>query len=104
MQVLIKKSDELTSETQGATSIHDLESKQFVSELKADDPITYQVSQYLKLLWADPGIQHTYELRANFQLNDSAKYFFERLDDMALPEWVPSKQDVIRCYTPCTLR
>jgi len=39
----------------------------------------------LRALWKDPGILFTYENRSKFQLNDSAKYFFDRCSAFPSP-------------------
>jgi len=38
------------------------------------------------------GIQTTYEHRAKFQLPDSAAYFFDKLDEIAQEDFIPSEQ------------
>jgi GTPase SAR1 family protein len=65
-------------------------------ELEEDTPIDFDVAAQLTNFWTDPGIQKCYENRANYQLNDSTKYFFDRLDQIATPGWLPSPQDIVR--------
>lgn len=72
------------------------ESFQFVKKLGPDTPIDASNVEHFKTLWKDAGIQHTYTNRSKFQINDSAAYFFERLDAMATPGYVPSDMDVLR--------
>src|SRR5690349_11502911 len=48
-------------------------------EVKFDDLLTPKLAQEIKTLWTDPAIQACYELRSNFQLLDTAKYFFDRV-------------------------
>jgi len=62
------------------------------------NPVTInkENARHLKQLWADPGIRLAYDNRSKFQLLDSAEYFFERLDDIAMPDYIPSEQDVLR--------
>lgn len=42
------------------------------------------------------GIQVTYENRAKFQLTDSAAYFFDMVEAIGSPNYIPSEQDVLR--------
>jgi len=72
------------------------ESLSFVKNMGQDGAIDSKNVSHFKALWKDPGIQHTYDNRAKFQLNDSAKYFFDRLDDIATPGYIPTEQDVLR--------
>jgi guanine nucleotide-binding protein G(i) subunit alpha len=74
-----------------------LQSKQLVEfELKGDEEIDPRLGEHLKALWFDTNIQTTYQHRAAYQLTDSAKYFFDRLEDICKPNYVPTEQDVLR--------
>jgi len=58
-----------------------LESKAILEqEMKEDQPITPDLATHIKKLWADPGILQTFEHQNEFQLTDSAKYFFDKID------------------------
>jgi len=57
----------------------------------------------VKTLWsADSGIQAAYKRRAEFQLNDSAEYFFKNLDRVAAKDYCPDEQDVLRARVRTT--
>jgi len=68
----------------------------FKPQMPADLLITRTNDQHFKDLWKDPGIQRAYENRAQFQLIDSTKYFFDKLDEIAVDTYIPSQQDVLR--------
>jgi energy-coupling factor transporter ATP-binding protein EcfA2 len=72
------------------------DSLQFVKRLGADAPVEPFNVIHFKNLWRDPGIQHTYTNRSKFQINDSAAYFFDRLDQMSAANYMPSDMDVLR--------
>jgi hypothetical protein len=72
------------------------------SDLKEDQPVDEVLGEHIKKLWADPTIQTTYDHQAEFQLNDSAKYFFDQIDTIATLGYVPSEQDVLRSRAPTT--
>jgi len=92
MKTLVGQSD-----TYGQVSEVNLDAKRFVEEeLKGDENIDVPLGTRLKELWQDPGIQATYEARANFQLTDSAKYFFDQIDEVMQSGYIPSEQDVLR--------
>jgi hypothetical protein len=61
-----------------------------------DGAVDQKNVHHFKALWADKGIQKTYENRAKYQLNDSAAYFFEKLEVVSTPGYVPTEQDVLR--------
>jgi len=86
----------MQSEQHGPVAASNQESKRIIDELKGDEDIDDALADRLKALWRDPGIQQTYEMRSNFQLNDSAKYFFDRLDEISRNDYIPTEQDVLR--------
>lgn len=65
-------------------------------DLTNDLQLTGQTVQYLKALWADTAVQAAYERRSEFQLNDSAAYFFDELSRLARTDYVPSEADILR--------
>mmetsp|Transcript_28798 Transcript_28798/g.56073 ORF Transcript_28798/g.56073 Transcript_28798/m.56073 type:complete len:368 (+) Transcript_28798:103-1206(+) len=105
MQTLCKASDELAQkwghqdhriqfrvEDQKA-----LRSKKFIMSLRPlDDKVSRRTSEEMKTLWNDRGIQNTFGLRGEFNLPDSADYFFGRLDEMCKSDYLPNMQDVLR--------
>jgi GTPase SAR1 family protein len=72
------------------------ESLEIVRDLPQDTPINQQNVGHFRALWADAGIQRAFENRSKFQLTDSAKYFFDKLEVIATPGYIPSEQDVLR--------
>lgn len=60
------------------------------------DNWTREVGEHIKALWADEGIQKTYQERDSaFQLNDSAKYFFENVDRFIEEDYLPTNSDIL---------
>jgi len=56
-----------------------------------------RVVSAIKALWADPNVRRCVEFSAQYQLNDSATYFFGELDRIGSPEgYVPTDQDILR--------
>ena len=49
-----------------------------------------------KSLWADGGFQECFRRAYEYQLNDSAPYYFENLPRLLAPGYVPNEQDVLR--------
>lgn len=70
---------------------------QLFFDQKDDDVLTQETVDHIRNLWADPGIQKTYQQRANYQLVDSAKYFFDKIDAISADEYLPDQDDVLRC-------
>ncbi|XP_076332875.1 guanine nucleotide-binding protein subunit alpha homolog isoform X1 [Tachypleus tridentatus] len=49
----------------------------------------------VKKLWQDKGIKTAFERRREFQIGDSVYYFFENLDRIMTPNYLPSNQDIL---------
>jgi len=56
----------------------------------------------VKVVWQDKGIQEAYARRAEFQLNDSAKFYLDDIERLAQPDYVPTVQDVLRSRVQTT--
>jgi GTPase SAR1 family protein len=80
------------------------DSKNFVLDYKVEEetPLTAELVEHIKLLWADPGIQTTYENRSKYQLPDSTAYLMTRLDAMIDPDYVPTEMDALRSRSRTT--
>lgn len=61
-----------------------------------DASIPPDVLRTLQDFWADPGIQKTYDCSASFQLTDSCKFFFDKIDVVAKADYIPDTDDVMR--------
>mmetsp|Transcript_13445 Transcript_13445/g.34298 ORF Transcript_13445/g.34298 Transcript_13445/m.34298 type:complete len:355 (+) Transcript_13445:90-1154(+) len=68
----------------------------FTSRTVLLDSLTPELVKALKLLWQDPLIKQMFQRSNEFQLNDSAGYFFDNIDRIAKEGYVPTEQDVLR--------
>lgn len=92
MQVLITASENPEYGQNAACSA----SAEAVKGMAHSEAINHTNVEHFKALWADAGIQFTYENRSQFQLTDSAKYFFDKMDEVAGESYLPTEQDVLR--------
>jgi len=61
------------------------------------DSWTLDLAEDIKQLWTDPVILSTYALRdKQYQLDDSAQYFFDNIDRFMSSSYVPTTPDVLR--------
>jgi GTPase SAR1 family protein len=58
--------------------------------------LTPKMGGEMKALWLHQAVQATYDVRAEYQLTDSAKYFFDLIDEVMQPEYRPSVDHVLR--------
>lgn len=61
-----------------------------------------EVGQAVRALWADPNVQVTFSRSREYQLNDSARYYFDSIDRISSPNYTPSDQDVLRSRVKTT--
>ncbi|KAJ3388485.1 glutamine--fructose-6-phosphate transaminase (isomerizing) [Lobulomyces angularis] len=61
-----------------------------------------EVAAAVKNLWVDSGVQACFNRAREYQLNDSASYYFEAVERIALPDYIPTDQDVLRSRVKTT--
>ncbi|KAG8526730.1 Glucoamylase 1 precursor (Glucan 1,4-alpha-glucosidase) (1,4-alpha-D-glucan glucohydrolase) [Bacidia gigantensis] len=61
-----------------------------------------EVGTAIKELWRDGGVQQCFQRSREYQLNDSAKYYFDSIDRIAQPDYLPNDQDVLRSRVKTT--
>jgi GTPase SAR1 family protein len=74
------------------------EARQYIVDLQDDDSVKIDQSNvhHFKAVWTDKAVQIAFANRSKFQLPDSASYYFERIDDIAAPGYIPNQQDILR--------
>ena len=55
-----------------------------------------EVVNAIDSLWADEGFQECFRRAYEYQLNDSAPYYFEHLPRLLAPGYLPNERDVLR--------
>ena len=56
----------------------------------------------LKIMYEDAGVKEAIERAAEYQLNDSTIYFWERAEEVCKPDYMPTEQDVLRARVRTT--
>lgn len=64
--------------------------------------VTKELADAVTNLWQDPAIMQTFDRSSEYQLNDSSRYYFENIQRIAAPEYIPSEQDVLRSRVKTT--
>lgn len=90
MKTLIQQSDEL------GFAVAATAEKEAIAAIADDAVVDAATGAQIAKLWADAGIQQTYGQRSKFQLNDSAKYYFDKIATISAPGYLPSTDDVLR--------
>lgn len=55
-----------------------------------------EIAADIKTIWADGGIRKTFARNSEYQLNDSANFFFENIERLAASDYIPATQDILR--------
>ncbi|KAL4240892.1 Guanine nucleotide-binding protein subunit alpha-13 [Mactra antiquata] len=61
-----------------------------------------EVSMALKCLWHDKGVRTAVARGYEYELNDSAIYYFENMERICSPKFIPSPRDVLRARVRTT--
>jgi guanine nucleotide-binding protein G(i) subunit alpha len=66
------------------------------------DTLPRDVADSIRGLWRDPAIREAVRRSREFQLNDSATYYFNAMDRMCSPGFMPTDQDILRSRVKTT--
>jgi len=66
------------------------------------DVLPRDVADAIRSLWKDPGVKEAVRRSREFQLNDSAVYYFNSIDRMSGPGYMPTDQDILRSRVKTT--
>ncbi|KAF7310351.1 G-protein alpha subunit [Mycena chlorophos] len=66
------------------------------------DVLPRDVADAVRGLWRDAGVKEAVRRSREFQLNDSAVYYFNSIDRMASPDYLPTDQDILRSRVKTT--
>ena len=104
-KTLIQQDQLINANTTQQLPSHDssksTQSKQFILNLPDSALVDSKIAFHLKCVWEDPDIQHIYLTHSQSCLNlsPSAEYFFNQLEQIGAPGYIPSAQDVLNCRT-----
>ncbi|CAO3665718.1 unnamed protein product [Rhizopus stolonifer] len=66
------------------------------------DALDQELVDAISTLWDDTGVQECVSRASEFQLNDSAKYYFDSILRIGHPHYIPSDQDLLRSRVKTT--
>jgi len=67
-----------------------------------DSIMPRDVADSIRGLWKDPGVREAVRRAREFQLNDSAVYYFNAIERMSTPTYMPTDQDILRSRVKTT--
>ncbi|KAG0000016.1 guanine nucleotide-binding protein subunit alpha [Modicella reniformis] len=67
-----------------------------ITDAKAESDMFLVMVPAIKALWADTGIQQTFNTITHLHIQDSAKYFLDAIDRVSDPEYIPTDDDILQ--------
>lgn len=78
------------------------EAEKIVMNIDRPRILTDKEIDAVKTLWKESAIQAAYQRRNEFQLHDGAQHYFDSLDRLGSPNYIPSVDDLLRSRTKTT--
>jgi GTPase SAR1 family protein len=78
-----------------ASQINTKEEFELLKSMDENDLINPRVGEAIDALWKDPTIQAVWNRRNEFQIIDSVQYYFNRINLIKRPDYIPDKDDII---------
>ena len=75
--------------------IEDKEAYEKIRMCNENDVIKEELGTAIGNLWRDPGLQAVWKRRSEFQVVDSVQYYFNKIDEIKKPEYVPDDNDIL---------
>ncbi|KAI9311529.1 G-alpha protein [Dichotomocladium elegans] len=66
------------------------------------DYLSHELVEAIAILWDDQSVKDCVDRANEFQLNDSARYYFDSILRIGQPHYIPSDQDVLRSRVKST--
>ena len=79
-----------------------MEIMKYSSFLRPGSEISSDICKKMKLLCQDDGFKECLKHAPDYNLNDSALYYFQRIEEIFNHSYIPSEQDVLRSRVPTT--
>ena len=61
-----------------------------------DEKLTEDLATIIGAMWKHPQTQEAFERKSEFQLNDSAEFYFSEVDRLSQPGYMPTTDDILR--------
>ena len=94
---VIKAMDKLNITLHNSSNIaYASELANFPTPLENGVMIPQTIGEGMKLLWKDNGYQECLKCAVEYQLSDSATYYFKNMNRILSPTYIPDEQDVLK--------
>lgn len=79
-----------------ADKIQSQEAFNMLNAIDENEAINIEIGDAIKSIWLDPVCQSVWEKRGDFQIIDSVEYYFKKIDQIKMSEYLPDKDDIIQ--------
>jgi GTPase SAR1 family protein len=66
------------------------------NENRTSEKLTPEYGALIKKMWEHAETKAVFERKSEYQLNDSADYYFNQIETISQPGYIPNEQDVLR--------
>ncbi|KAJ6231293.1 g protein alpha i subunit [Anaeramoeba flamelloides] len=75
---------------------------EFLNLVNISHEYTLEKAGFVKALWQDSGLKIAFQKKSQFQIPDTANYFFDTIDAITNKDYKPTNQDILFCRIPTT--
>lgn len=68
---------------------------EMIRNMDENDAISVAIGTAISELWKDPGMRMVWDRRSEFQLIESVQYYFNKIDAIKQPDYLPEKDDIL---------
>jgi len=73
-----------------------------IMKISYNEELTPEIGAWIKTVWEEPAIQKCWERRSEFQVIETTKDFIIRIDQIALPDYLPATEDILHARVRTT--
>jgi len=66
-----------------------------VKSVDENEIITVTIGNAIKTLWTNEVVQEVWNRRSEYQIIDSVQYYFNKIDTIKMPDYLPDKDDIL---------
>jgi len=66
------------------------------NDILFEQEVKKEIGAAVKALWTDPELRKKYQATSEFQVHDSAQYYFDQIDRISQEDYLPTVQDVLQ--------
>lgn len=64
--------------------------------LRLGDQFPTALADAIELVWRDPGIKKCWQFRSDYQVFDSASFYFEHVQELTVPNYIPTLEHMLK--------